>query len=174
MQSQMIGMQSSLDRILSAIQSQSQSNIQQPGYSTNMGQGSAREGGPSYPPRTRYVRCSQPAIVQLIFIFKLSFTPRLCTSGMFLLLFKSPTFNCVCSHTSTLHTELSQVLRHLQKMNPRRHWHSHALHSVPLSRLFKDWPMQLQRQLQRPLSLLPCESYFNRILSTSIYKLGWL
>ncbi|KAN0091257.1 hypothetical protein V8E55_004823 [Tylopilus felleus] len=54
MQSQMIGMQSSLDRILSAIQSQSQSNIQQPGYSTNMGQGSAREGGPSYPPRTRF------------------------------------------------------------------------------------------------------------------------
>lgn len=57
MQSQMIGMQSSLDRILSAVQSQGQSNHQQPpGYATNIGQASARDAGPSYPPRSRYVR----------------------------------------------------------------------------------------------------------------------
>lgn len=59
MQSQMIGMQSSLDRILSAVQSQGQSNNQQPGYSTNVGQGSARDAGPSYPLRSRYVGCIQ-------------------------------------------------------------------------------------------------------------------
>lgn len=51
MQSQMIGMQSSLDRILVAIQSQGQPNSQQPGYSTHTGQGPAG----SYPPRSRYV-----------------------------------------------------------------------------------------------------------------------
>jgi hypothetical protein len=55
MQSQMIGMQSSLDRILSAVQSPSQSNNQQLGYSTNVGQGSTRDAGPSYPLRNRYV-----------------------------------------------------------------------------------------------------------------------
>lgn len=53
MQSQMIGMQSSLDRILSAVQSQGQSD-NQPGYSTNVGQGSSRDAGSSYP-RNRYV-----------------------------------------------------------------------------------------------------------------------
>lgn len=52
MQSQMIGMQSSLDRILSAIQSQSQSNNQQPGYATNVRQGSDRDTSP-YTPRSR-------------------------------------------------------------------------------------------------------------------------
>ncbi|KAG8214039.1 hypothetical protein J3R82DRAFT_10795 [Butyriboletus roseoflavus] len=48
MQSQMIGMQSSLDRILSVIQSQSQSNNQQPGYSANVKQGSGHDAGPSH------------------------------------------------------------------------------------------------------------------------------
>ncbi|KAI9571112.1 hypothetical protein HD554DRAFT_2078588 [Boletus coccyginus] len=52
MQSQMIGMQSSLDRILSAVQSQGQSD-NQPGYSTNVGQGSSRDAGSSYP-RNRF------------------------------------------------------------------------------------------------------------------------
>lgn len=53
MQSQMIGMQSSLDRILSAVQSQSQSNNQQPGHNANVKQGSSRDTGPSYAPRSR-------------------------------------------------------------------------------------------------------------------------
>lgn len=55
MQSQMIGMQSTLDRILSAVQTQAQPNNQQPGYSTNVAQASGRDSGPSYPPRSRYV-----------------------------------------------------------------------------------------------------------------------
>ncbi|KAH0827973.1 hypothetical protein J3R83DRAFT_3612 [Lanmaoa asiatica] len=54
MQSQMIGMQSSLDRILSAVQSQGQPSNQQPGYTTSVRQGSGRDVGPSYPPRSRF------------------------------------------------------------------------------------------------------------------------
>lgn len=53
MQSQMIGMQSSLDRILSVIQSQSQPNNQQPAYSANVKQGSGHDAGASY--TRRYV-----------------------------------------------------------------------------------------------------------------------
>ncbi|KAG6375468.1 hypothetical protein JVT61DRAFT_3026 [Boletus reticuloceps] len=49
MQSQMIGMQSSLDRILSVVQCQAHFNSLQPGYPTNAGQGSARDAGSSYP-----------------------------------------------------------------------------------------------------------------------------
>ncbi|KAH7924267.1 hypothetical protein BV22DRAFT_1067151 [Leucogyrophana mollusca] len=57
MQSQMIGMQSSLDRILSAVQTQGQANAgmnqQPPLYPTNMGSGSSREGS-GYPSRNGY------------------------------------------------------------------------------------------------------------------------
>ena len=60
-----------------------------------------------------------------------------------------------------LRMELSQALHHHQKTNPRTH--SHVLHSVPLSKLFKGWPMQLRRQQQRPPPFLPCESCFNQI-----------
>ncbi|KIJ67756.1 hypothetical protein HYDPIDRAFT_37363 [Hydnomerulius pinastri MD-312] len=54
MQSQMIGMQSSLDRILSAVQMQGQANNQQQPVYPSMGQGSGRDSGPSYPPRSRF------------------------------------------------------------------------------------------------------------------------
>ncbi|KAF9227235.1 hypothetical protein BS17DRAFT_775134 [Gyrodon lividus] len=55
MQSQMIGMQSSLDRILSAIQTQGQANIQQqPIYSASMSAVPSRDSCATYPPRHRF------------------------------------------------------------------------------------------------------------------------
>lgn len=78
MQSQMIGMQSSLDRILSAVQPQSQPNIgmsqpQQSSYSNNI-ESSPRREGPGYAGMSSsddMIQCSQTIQANLVIHFLL-------------------------------------------------------------------------------------------------------
>lgn len=161
MQSQMIGMQSSLDRILSAIQSQNQALVQGgPAYPPPGGP--SRESpvmtGPMPPQRNNEMYGNSPGGQgdgpprPRAFPPLPGFAPPVRSSLPTTMLCDLPGF-CTYSRTSTRRTVLCRVQR--RPRTTSRKTHSLARHSTRLLRLYRGLQMLLQRLPPPRLPSLP-------------------